>query len=50
MIASVLQGHEINVAILLKRLFKRYGVKTSVHNQHWLTLTRFSPFSAQWTN
>ena len=43
-----------NVAILLKRLhFERYGVKTgekaNTHNQHWLTLTRFSPFSAQAT-
>ena len=34
--------------------FERYGVKTSekanMHNEHWLTLTRFSPFSALWTN
>ena len=34
--------------------FKRYGVKTSekanMHNEHWLTSTRFSPFSAPWTN
>ena len=35
--------------------FKRYGVKTSkkanihVHNEHWLTSTRFSLFSALWT-
>ena len=41
-----------NVTILLKRLrFERYGVKTgekaNTHNQHWLTSTRFSPFSAQ---
>ena len=38
----------------LKRLrFERYGVKTgekaNTHNQHWLTSTRFSPFSAQAT-
>ena len=30
--------------------FKRYGVKTrekaNMHNEHWLTSTRFSPFSA----
>ena len=30
--------------------FERYGVKTSekanMHNEHWLTSTRFSPFSA----
>ena len=43
-----------NVAILLKRLrFERYGVKTgekpNTHNQHWLTSTGFSPFSAQAT-
>ena len=34
--------------------FERYGVKTSkkanMHNEHWLTSTRFSPFSAPWTN
>ena len=34
--------------------FERYGVKTSekanMHNEHWLTSTRFSPFSALWTN
>ena len=34
--------------------FERYGVKTSekanMHNEHWLTLTRFSPFTAPWTN
>ena len=43
-----------NMAILLKRLrFERYGMKTgekaNTHNQHWLTSTRFSPFSAQVT-
>ena len=31
--------------------FERYGVKTSekanMHNQHWLTSTRFSPFNAR---
>ena len=34
--------------------FERYDVKTSeksnMHNEHWLTSTRFSPFSAPWTN
>ena len=34
--------------------FERYGVKTSekvnMHNEHWLTSTRFSTFSAPWTN
>ena len=34
--------------------FKRYSVKTSekanMHNEHWLTSTRFSPFNAPWTN
>ena len=34
--------------------FERHGVKTSekanMHNEHWLTSTRFSPFSAPWTN
>ena len=34
--------------------FERYGVKTSekanMHDEHWLTSTRFSPFSAPWTN
>ena len=48
----VLQDMKNNVAILLKRLrFERYGVKTgekaNTHNQHWLTSTRFSQFSAQ---
>ena len=38
-----------------KTAFERYGVKTSekakiMHNQHWLTSTRFRPFSAPWTN
>ena len=31
-----------------------FGVKTSekanMHNEHWLTSTSFSPFSAPWTN
>ena len=31
-----------------------YNVKTSetanMHNEHWLTSTRFSPFNAPWTN
>ena len=42
--ASVVQGHEIYVAIFLKRLRSGDGVKTSekanMHNQHWLTSTR----------
>ena len=33
---------------------ERYGVKTSekanVHNEHWLTSTRFSQFSPLWIN
>ena len=37
-----------------KTAFERYGVKTSekanMHNEHWFTSTRFSPFSASWTN
>ena len=41
-----------NVAILLKQ--ERYGMKTSekakMHTEHWLTSTRFSPFSAPWMN
>ena len=40
------KGMKNNVAILLKRLFERYGVKTSekanMHNEHLLTSTRFS--------
>ena len=34
--------------------FEKYGMKTSKkvnkHNEHWLTSTKFSPFSAPWTN
>ena len=34
--------------------FKTYGVnsseKANMHNEHWLTSTRFSLFSAPWTN
>ena len=34
--------------------FEKYGVKTiekaNMHNEHWLTSTRFSPFNAPWTN
>ena len=36
-----------NVAIFLKRLRSRD--MANMHNQHWLTSTRFSPFSAPWT-
>ena len=44
-----------NVAILLKRLRSRdmackTSYKANMHNEHWLTSTRFSPFSAPWTN
>ena len=46
---SVLQGDLAETTA-----FERYGVKTSekanMHNEHWLTSTRFSPFSAPWTN
>ena len=38
------KGMKNNVAILLKRLRSRDMANT--HNQHWLTSTRFSPFSA----
>ena len=41
------KGMKINVAILLKRLRSRD--MANMHNQHWLTSTRFSPFSAPWT-
>ena len=48
------KGKKNNVAILLKRCtaLERYGVKTSEKaNMHIeLTSTRFSPFSAPWTN
>ena len=35
------------MAILLKRLRSRD--MANMHNQHWLTSTRFSPFSVPWT-
>ena len=41
------KGMKNNVAILLKRLRSRD--MANMHNQHWLTSTRFSPFSAPWT-
>ena len=41
------KGMKINVAILLKRLRSRD--MANMHNQHWFTSTRFSPFSAPWT-
>ena len=54
--ASVLHGHKkICGDFVETTAFERYGVKTSekakiMHNQHWLTSTRFRPFSAPWTN
>ena len=53
--ASVLQGQENQCCDFAETTaFERYGVKTSeknnMHNEHWLTSTRFSPFSAPWTN
>ena len=52
---SVLIGQEKNYADFAETtVFERYGVKTSekanMHDEHWLTSTRFSPFSAPWTN
>ena len=41
------KGMKNNMAILLKRLRSRD--MANMHNQHWLTSTRFSPFSAPWT-
>ena len=41
------KGMKNNVAILLKRLHSRD--MANMHNQYWLTSTRFSPFSAPWT-
>ena len=40
-----------NVAILLKRLRPRdmARLKSQLYNEHWLTSTRFSPFSASWS-
>ena len=53
--ASVLQGQENQCGDFAETTaFERYGVKTSekanMHNEHWLTSTRFSQFSAPWTN
>ena len=53
--ASVLQGYENECGDFAETTsFERYGVKTSekanTYNEHWLTSTRFSPFSALWTN
>ena len=53
--ASVLQGQEKQCGDFAETTaFDRYGVKTSekanMHNEHWLTSTRFSLFSAPWTN
>ena len=51
---SVLQGQEKECGDFVETTaFERYGVKTSekanMHNEHWLTSTSFSPFSAPWT-
>ena len=48
------KGKKTNVAIFAETTaFEKYGVKTSekanMHNEHCLTSTRFSPFSAPWT-
>ena len=48
--ASVLQGRGKKCGGFAETTaFERYGVKTSekanMHNEHWLTSTRFSPFS-----
>ena len=53
--ALVLQEHEKKCGDFAETTaFERYGVKQSLkanmHNQHWLTSTRFFPFSAPWTN
>ena len=52
---SIRQGQEKQCGDFAETTaFERYGVKTSekanMHNEHWLTSTRFSPFSAPWTN
>ena len=52
--ASVLQGQEKECGDFAETTaFERYGVKISekanMHKEHWLTSTRFSPFSAPWT-
>ena len=49
------QGHEIQSGDFAEMTaFERYGVKISekvnMHNKHWLTSTRFSPFSGPWMN
>ena len=44
------KGKKNNVAILLKRLRSKTSEKSNMHNEHWLTSTAFSPFSAPWTN
>ena len=51
--ASVLLGHEKQCGDFAETTaFERYGVseKSNMHNEHWLTSTRFSPFCAPWTN
>ena len=45
--SAMYKGIKNNVAIFLKRLRSRD--MANMHNQHWLTSTRFSPFSAPWT-
>ena len=51
---TVLQGHKKCGDFAETTAFERYGEKTSekanMHNEHWLTSIRFSPFSAPWTN
>ena len=51
----LLQGQEKQYGDFAETtVFERYGVKISykdnMHNEHWLTSTRFNPFSAPWTN
>ena len=48
------RARKINGDFAETTAFERYGVKTSenanMHNELWLTSTRFSPFSTPWTN
>ena len=48
--APVPEGHEKECGDFAETTaLERYGVKTS-EKDNWLTSTRFSPFSAPWTN
>ena len=51
---SATRARKINGDFAETTAFERYGVKTSekanMHNEHWLTSTRFSPFSTPLTN